>query len=84
MNTTLFHLCVYFKIFFQMEISEKQRKYVRFAYTQENLEDAINDILTRKLTLNAASVTYKIPKSTLHNKINHKVPLVRQMNGSQT
>lgn len=65
-----------------MEISQQQRKYVRFAYTQESLEDAINDIITGKLSLNAASVSYKIPKSTLHNKITHKVPLARQMGPS--
>uniref|UniRef100_A0AC35U6T2 HTH psq-type domain-containing protein n=1 Tax=Rhabditophanes sp. KR3021 TaxID=114890 RepID=A0AC35U6T2_9BILA len=42
---------------------------VKKAYTQENLEAAVDDIRTKKLGTRKASVVYGIPRSTLRNKI---------------
>lgn len=56
-----------------------KKSYSRFRYTQETLEKALNAILRGEISINKASKAYNIPKSTLHNKINNKVPWQRKM-----
>lgn len=65
------------KFTFQMD-----RKYSRFKYSEETLATAIHEINEGLISLNKASATYCIPKSTLHNKITAKVPNVRKMGPS--
>lgn len=60
--------------------NEKKRKYCRFSYSEEALQDAINSI--DGLSLNKASQQYKIPKGTLFNKLHEKVPIERKMGSS--
>lgn len=56
-----------------------KKKYCRFNYTENDLLVAINAVNSKDLSLNKASQLYNIPKSTLSNKINKKVPLSRQL-----
>ncbi|CAG4980455.1 unnamed protein product [Colias eurytheme] len=56
-----------------------KKSYTRFRYSQETLEKALNAIIRGETSINKASKTYNIPKSTLHNKINNKVPWQRKM-----
>lgn len=60
-------------------MDSNKNKYERFRYTQETLERALRSIANGELTINKASNLYKIPKSTLHNKLTNKVPLQRKM-----
>lgn len=55
------------------------KKYIRFRYSEKDLEDACRDIASGTLSLNAAHKNYNIPKSTLHNKVNQKVPMQRKL-----
>lgn len=57
--------------------------YNRFKYSEEILKKAINAVENKEMTLCKASISFKIPKSTLSNKISKKVPLKREM-GPQT
>lgn len=43
------------------------------------LSNAVKEINSGKISLNKASYKYNIPKSTLHNKIQQKVPMERKM-----
>lgn len=58
---------------------DHKNKYNRFQYSQQALEAALKSIANGELNINKASNVYKIPKSTLHNKITNKVPLQRKM-----
>lgn len=44
-------------------------------YSQNTLEEAVRLIQTNKISLSKASVTYNIPKGTLHNKVAGKIPM---------
>lgn len=52
--------------------SAKRTKY-GMTYTDTDLGTAIEKIKSNELSYGAASVIYKIPKSTLHNKVKHPV-----------
>ncbi|CAG5047526.1 unnamed protein product [Parnassius apollo] len=56
-----------------------KKKYARFRYTQQQLEEALTRITNNDLSINKASKIYDIPKSTLSNKLNNKVPWQRKM-----
>lgn len=62
-------------------LSTKKNKntYVRFKYTQEDLQNAVNLIIKKEKSLNQVHRETGIPKSTLSNKINNKVPMCRKM-----
>lgn len=65
-------------IIFQMD----KRKYLRFKYSEQTLAMALTEIKSGIISINKASSKYAIPKSTLHNKINKKVPNIRKMGPS--
>lgn len=56
-----------------------KRNYIRFNYSEDDLEKAISAIQNKELSLCKASTEFKIPKGTLSNKIRNKVPLERKM-----
>lgn len=58
---------------------DAKKKYCRFSYSEADLLVAINTVNNKEMFLNKASQLYNIPKSTLSNKINKKVPLSRQL-----
>jgi len=51
----------------------------KFKYSEEQLRLALDDVTSKSLSLNKASVKYNIPKSTLSMKLSGKTPLVRKM-----
>lgn len=57
-------------------------QYVRFKYTENELSTALSLINAGQISLNKASSTYGIPKSTLHNKLKGTVPNVINMGPS--
>lgn len=59
------------------EVSKKS--YSRFQYTQNNLIKAVASIISKEKTLNQVHRETGIPKSTLSNKVNKKVPMCRKM-----
>lgn len=59
--------------------NEKTKYKRRFSYSQEDLLTAILEVRSQKRSLNDTARMYKIPKSTLHNKVTEKVPLSRRM-----
>lgn len=60
----------------------KAKKYERFCYTEEALQDAVASVKDNNLSINKASRRYGIPKTTLLKKVNG-APLERRM-GPQT
>lgn len=65
----------------QQDADEGMQKkgYSRFEYSEKDLLDAIEAVRSKVLSLNKAAQTYKIPKSTLSNKINGKTIEGRRM-----
>lgn len=51
----------------------------RFRYSEEDLKRAMVAVQQNKMTLCKASASFNIPKGTLSNKLNKKVPLERKM-----
>jgi hypothetical protein len=56
-----------------------KKQYIRFRYSEDQLRLAIDEIRSGKISQNAASKKYGIPKATLNNKIRNIVPLERKM-----
>ncbi|KAE9528578.1 hypothetical protein AGLY_012153 [Aphis glycines] len=51
----------------------------RFRYSEEDLKRAMVAVQRKEMTLCKASASFNIPKGTLSNKLNKKVPLERKM-----
>uniref|UniRef100_A0A2S2NUN9 Jerky-like n=1 Tax=Schizaphis graminum TaxID=13262 RepID=A0A2S2NUN9_SCHGA len=51
----------------------------KFKYSEEQMRLALEDVTSKSLSLNKASVKYNIPKSTLSMKLSGKTPLIRKM-----
>lgn len=64
--------------------SEKtsKKKYQRFRYTQQNLEDALEIVRSKQKSISGAAKEFNIPKSTLINKLRANVPMKRKMGPS--
>jgi len=60
----------------------EKKNYVRFKYTEEELVNAVNTIMRKEKSLNQVNKETGIPKSTLSNKVNNKVPILRKMGPS--
>lgn len=60
----------------------QKKQYIRFRYSEDQLKLAIDEIRSGKISQNAASKKYGIPKATLNNKIRNIVPLERKMGPS--
>nr|CAH7717322.1 unnamed protein product [Callosobruchus chinensis] len=59
---------------------EKKRSEIKFfKYSENDLLRAVHSIKSGEISLNYASKLYGIPKSTLSNKMNKKVPMERKM-----
>nr|CAH7750980.1 unnamed protein product [Callosobruchus chinensis] len=59
---------------------EKKRSEIKFfKYSENDLLRAVHSIKSGEISLNYASKLYGIPKSTLSNKLNKKVPMERKM-----
>lgn len=56
-----------------------QKSYKRFQYSQADLIRAVNSIKNKEKSLNEVHRETGIPKSTLSNKVNMKVPMCRKM-----
>ncbi|VEN54906.1 unnamed protein product [Callosobruchus maculatus] len=58
----------------------KKRNEIKFfKYSENDLFRAVHSIKSGEISLNYASKLYGIPKSTLSNKLNKKVPMERKM-----
>lgn len=64
------------------KVSKEKKNYVRFKYTEEELVNAVNTIMRKEKSLNQVNKETGIPKSTLSNKVNNKVPILRKMGPS--
>lgn len=64
------------------KVSKEKKNYVRFKYTEEELVNAVNTIMRKEKSLNQVNKETGIPKSTLSNKVNNKVPIFRKMGPS--
>ncbi|KAK9680733.1 Tc5 transposase DNA-binding domain [Popillia japonica] len=62
-----------------MDEHVEKKAYVRFRYTEEQLQHALESIRRNEATLSAANRQYGIPKGTLFNKLTGKVPSTRKM-----
>lgn len=62
-----------------MDEHVEKKAYVRFRYTEEQLQHALESIRRNEATLSAANRQYGIPKGTLFNKLTGKVPSTREM-----
>jgi len=51
----------------------------KFKYSEEQMRLALEDVTSKSLSLNKASIKYNIPKSTLPMKLSGKTLLVRKM-----
>lgn len=60
-------------------VSKEKKNYVRFKYTEEELINAVYTIKNKDKSLNQVNKDTGIPKSTLSNKVNNKVPILRKM-----
>lgn len=60
-------------------MEKRIRKYERFRYSDDSVQNALEEIRRKSLSLSAASRKYGIPKGTLFNKLKGKVPLIRKM-----
>lgn len=61
------------------ERSKQEKKYNSFKYTHDELVNAVAAIVNKQKSLNQVHKETGIPKSTLSNKVNNKVPLARKM-----
>ncbi|KAE9525691.1 hypothetical protein AGLY_014218 [Aphis glycines] len=61
------------------KVLKEKKNYVRFKYTEEELINAVNKIKNKEKSLNQINKETGIPKSTLSNKVNNKVPILRKM-----
>jgi len=50
-------------------------KYIN--YSPEDLENAVEAVKSKKMSLRKAAVAYGVPKSTLENKLNDKLNEIR-------
>lgn len=57
----------------------KKKDYHRFQYSEVDLNNAIEAVRSKTLSINKASKIYKVPKSTLSNKVNGKTIDGRRM-----
>jgi len=64
------------------KVSKEKKNYVRFKYTEKELVNAVNTIMRKEKSLNQVNKETGIPKSTLSNKVNNKVPILRKMGPS--
>ncbi|KYN20116.1 hypothetical protein ALC57_07544 [Trachymyrmex cornetzi] len=58
-----------------------KRKYCRFSYSKETLQDAINSARVDGMSINKASQQYKISKGTHFNKIHENVSIIERKMG---
>lgn len=66
------------------DVVRKKKTYVRFKYTEVDLQNAVNSIINKEKSLNQVHKEISIPKSTLSNKINNKIPICRKMSPQTT
>ena len=64
------------------KVLKEKKNYVRFNYTEKELIIAVNTIKNKEKSLNQVNKETGIPKSTLSNKVNNKVPILRKMGPS--
>ncbi|KAJ8978101.1 hypothetical protein NQ317_018967 [Molorchus minor] len=76
------HLLVFIHWHIPIFSDMDRKRYTRFKYSEEVLATALDEIKNGVISINKASTKYGIPKSTLHNKINGKVPIIRKMRPS--
>lgn len=62
--------------------NSNKKTYVRFRYTELDLEKAVEEVTQGRKSLNSAARVYRIPKGTLYNKIKCLVPMERKMGPS--
>lgn len=56
-----------------------KKKYERFKYSEEDLQNAMESVRSKQLSLNKAALQFKIPKSTLSKKLTGKTTEERRM-----
>lgn len=62
-----------------MAPSEKSKNYNRFQYSVDDLQNAIEQVKSKQMSLGKASVQYHVPKSTLYSYLHKNVPIERKM-----